>query len=70
MAAHEEQVERVVVRVALEVEVGDDEEGLLGGGSGFAVEAGALAAHAVGHAAGGDADKPGARVVRRPSCGH
>ena len=64
MAAHEEKVEGVVLRFVFEVEVRDDEEGLLGRRGSFAVEAGALAAHAVGHAAGGDADEPGARILR------
>ncbi len=64
MAAHEEKVEGVVLRVALEVEVRDDEEGLFGRGGGFAIEAGTFTAHAIGHAAGGDADEPGARVLR------
>jgi hypothetical protein len=64
MAAHEEQDECVVVGVGIEVEGGDDEEGAFGGGGGFVIEAGALAAYAVGYAASGDADEPGAGIFR------
>ena len=63
MTAHEEQDERVVVRV-VEIERRDDEEGLLGGNSGFTIEACAIAAQRVGHATCGDANEPGARTVR------
>src|ERR1700709_1463272 len=65
MAAHEEQDECVVVRVGIEVEGGDDEEGAFGCRGGFAIEAGALAAHAIGYAAGGDVDEPGAGIFRK-----
>jgi hypothetical protein len=65
MAAHEEQDECVVVRVGIEVEGGDDEEGAFGCRGGFAIEAGALTAHAIGYAAGGDADEPGAGIFRK-----
>ena len=70
MATHEKQDKCVVVRVAgIDVEIRDDEQGLFGRSGGFAVETGIFAACVVDHSACGDADKPGARVVRSPLCG-
>ena len=65
MTAHEEQDESVILCVAVEIERWNDEERSLRGGGGFAIETGALATHTIGHAAGGNVDEPGARIVRR-----
>ena len=63
MTAHEEQDERVVVLFAFGIEGRDEEEWRFSGGGGFAIEARTLAAHAIGHAARGNVDEPGARIV-------